>query len=62
MKVYELMDALSEANAGAEVKVSFSISAEEFSKADEIDRDVRVFTKDISDVVYLPEWRIDIEL
>lgn len=34
MKVYELMNALSEANAGADVRISFSMTSEEFIKGE----------------------------
>lgn len=62
MKVYELMNMLSEANAGADVKVSFSITAKEFLDAEPVDKDLKVFAKDIDEMQYLDEWNIDIEL
>lgn len=62
MKVYELMNMLSEANAGAEVKVSFCLSVEDVLKADEVDRDGAVFTKEIEGTEHMSEWQFDLIL
>nr|DAF98375.1 MAG TPA: hypothetical protein [Siphoviridae sp. ctnNB1] len=60
MKVYELMNALSKANAGADVKISFSMTESEYVKGDAADVDLRVFRKEIEDVEFDGDWKISI--
>lgn len=49
MKVYELMDILSRAPAGEDVKISISVTSAEFLK-NKTDEDESIITRDI-------EWR-----
>ena len=60
MKVYELMNALSEANAGADVRISFSMTSEEFIKGEQAQADLRVFSKDVEDIDFSGEWTVSI--
>lgn len=60
MKVYELMDALGEMNAGADINVSFSVSEEELLKSEKIEDHVYVFSKPIDDIEATGEWSISL--
>lgn len=60
MKVYELMNALSEANAGADVTILFAMTESEYLKGDAADVDLRTFRKEIEDVEFDGEWKISI--
>lgn len=65
MKAYELMNALSEVNAGAEVRVSFSMTKDMFlesGKPIEKGEGLRCFLKDIEDVDFVNEWNVNLEL
>lgn len=58
MKVYELMNALSEANAGADVRISFNMTEKEFIEAERAEADLRVFSKEVGDVEFSGEWNV----
>lgn len=64
MKAYELMNALSEVNAGAAVRVSFSMTKDMFLESGEPIENgegLRCFLKDIVDMDFVNEWNVNLE-
>lgn len=59
MKVYELMNMLSEANAGADVNITFTLSERQFLEG-EGDVNLRCFVLKIDDVIFNDEWDVSI--
>lgn len=59
MKVYELMDMLSEANAGADVNITFTLSERQFLEG-EGDVNLRCFVLKADDVIFNDEWDVSI--
>lgn len=59
MKVYELMNMLSEANAGADVNITFTLSERQFLEG-EGDVNLRCFVLKVDDVIFNDEWDVSI--
>lgn len=59
MKVYELMDMLSEANAGADVNITFTLSERQFLEG-EGDVNLRCFVLKADDVIFNDKWDVSI--
>lgn len=59
MKVYELMNMLSEANAGADVNITFTLSERQFLEGDG-DVNLRCFMLKADDVIFNDEWDVSI--
>lgn len=59
MKVYELMNMLSEANAGADVNITFTLSEKQFLEG-EGDVNLKCFTLKVDDVIFNDEWDVSI--
>ncbi|MFQ7110271.1 MAG: hypothetical protein ACLRP9_01625 [Anaerovoracaceae bacterium] len=59
MKVYELMNMLSEANAGADVNITFTLSERQFLEG-KGDVNLRCFVLKVDDVIFNDEWDVSI--